>query len=131
MSTHLAISAAFLLAGTGCAYHTPTPPDLTSASETELRQHLGEQVTLRGPFSLRGKVGPYILVRDRPVYLVSHGTFSWGERYEQLEGRDVSVTGTLRFAHYPEASRNGLPLGRPADHFYFEAASAKVELSQQ
>lgn len=131
MGTCLTISVVFLLAVAGCAHHTSTPPDLTSASETELRQHLGKQLMLRGPFSLRGKVGPFILVRDRPVYLVSRGTFSWSERYEQMEGRDVSVTGTLRFAHYPEASRDGLPVARPADHFYFDAASARVELSQQ
>jgi len=34
---------------------------------------------MRGQFSLRGKVGPFILVGGRPIYLVPKGSFSWGE----------------------------------------------------
>ncbi len=56
----------------GCASHISTAPDLTNASETELHRHIGQSVTLQGLFSLRGKVGPFILIRDRPVYLISH-----------------------------------------------------------
>src|SRR5262249_28888480 len=131
MSMRLAIQAALLVAVLGCAHQTSTPLDLTRASEAELRRHVGQRVTLRGPFSLLGKVGPFILIRDRPVYLVSHGAFSWGERFERMEGHDVSVTGTLRFAHHPGASQGGRPVARPVDHFYFEAASASIELSQR
>ena len=130
MSTRLSIPLALLLAAMGCTHQSSTLSDLTGASDAELHRHLGQTVLLRGPFSLRGKVGPFILIRDRPVYVVSHGAFSWGERYERMEGRDVSVTGTLRFAQYPEGSRDGVPVARPADHFYFEAASARVELIQ-
>jgi uncharacterized protein YecT (DUF1311 family) len=113
------------------AKSVPTPLDLTSASDIELQKHLGETVTMRGPFSLNGKVGPFIVVRDRPIYFVSHGSFSWGERYARLEGREVRVTGTLRFAKYPKPSPQDLPEGRPGDHFYFEAETAKVELSER
>jgi hypothetical protein len=105
--------------------------DLTGASDSELQQHLGESVIMRGRFSLRGKIGPFILVGGRPVYLVSKGSFSWGEPYASMEGRDVRVTGTLRFAHYPEPTPDALPAGRAPDHFYFEAETAKVELSER
>lgn len=145
----LAISLALLLAAAGCARRASmpvdvqrgpaqqdvqrdtTPLDLTGASDGELQQHLGEIVTMRGQFSLRGKVGPFIVVGGRPVYLVPKGSFSWGEPYASMEGRDVRVTGTLRFVHYPEPKPGDLPEGRAPDHFYFEAETAKVELSQR
>ena len=110
---------------------TLTPIDLTSAPDSELQQHLGARVTIRGQFSLRGKVGPFILVAGRPIYLVPKGTFSWGVAYASMEGKEVRVTGTLRFAHYPVSPAEALPEGRPANHFYFEAETAKVELSQR
>lgn len=107
----------------------PTPVDLTSASDSELQQHLGERVTMHGRFSLFGKLGPFILLGGRPIYLVPKGSFSWGEPYSSMEGRDVRVTGTLRFAHYPKPPAGALPEARAPDHFYFEAETAKVELS--
>ena len=136
----LAISLALILAAAGCAKHVsttpvaqraPTPLDLTKAPDSELQKHLGESVRLRGQFSLRGKIGPFILVGGRPVYLVSNESFSWGEPYASMEGKDVRVTGTLRFAHYPEPPPGALPEGHAPDHFYFEAETAKVELSQR
>jgi Domain of unknown function (DUF4440) len=118
-------------APTLAALPAPTPSDLTSASDSELQQHLGERVQMRGRFSLRGKVGPFILVGGRPIYLVPTGAFSWGEAYARMEGKDVHVTGTLRFAHYPTPTPEALPEGRPSDHFYFEAETAQIELSQR
>ena len=140
MTNPLAISLALVLATAGCAHHASIPRavqpsltliDLTSASDSELQQHLGQRVTMHGRFSLRGKLGPFILVGDRPIYLVPKGSFSWGEPYASMEGRDVRVTGTLRFAHYPEPTPQALPEGRAYDHFYFEAETAKVELSER
>ena len=140
MNTRLAISLAILFAAAGCAHRASVPRpaqpawsplDLTSAADSELRQHLGERVTMRGQFSLRGKVGPFILVVGRPIYLVPKGSFSWGEPYASMEGKEVRVTGMLRFAHYPASPTEALPEGRPSDHFYFEAETAKIELSQR
>lgn len=140
MKKRFAISLAILLASAACAHHVsiprivqpaPTPVDLTSAPDSELKQHLGEYVTMRGQFSLRGKIGPFILVGRSPIYLVAKGSVSWGKSYESMEGRDVRVTGTLQFAHYPPPPRKALPEGRVSDHFYFEAETAKVELSER
>ena len=137
MNMRLAILLVILPAVAGCAHHASTQPraqrvrtpvDLTGAPDAELRQHLGERVTMSGQFSLRGKTGPFILDGGRPIYLVSKGSFFWGEPYASMEGRDVRVTGTLRFAHYPEPQSGYLPAGRPPDHFYFAAETAKVEL---
>jgi len=135
MNTGLAISLAILLAPAGCAHRASVPRavqpaltavDLTSAPDSELQQHLGERVTMIGQFSLRGKVGPFILVAGRPIYLVPKGNFSWGGPYASMEGQDVRITGTLRFAHYPVSRPETLPEGRPSDHFYFEAETATV-----
>ncbi len=138
MNTRLAISLAILFATVGCAHRASVPRavqpalasnDLTGASDNELQKHLGERVSMRGPFSLRGKVGPFILAGGRPIYLVPEGLFSRREPYVRMEGQNVRVTGTLRFAHYPVSTPETLPEGRPSDHFYFEAETAKVELS--
>jgi hypothetical protein len=140
MYTRLAISLAILFATVGCPHRASVPRsvqsakapvDLTSAADSELQKHLGERVTMQGQFSLRGKVGPFILVGGRPIYLVPKGTFSWGEPYAKMEGQNVRVTGTLRFAHYSASPTESLPEGRPSDHFYFEAETARVELNQK
>ena len=104
------------------------PTELSNADDTELQRHLGESVTLHGRFSLRGKTGPFILVGTRPIYLEASGSSVWGERYAKMEGRDVSVTGTLRFAHYADGTQKSSPVARASDHFYFEAETARVEL---
>lgn len=141
----LALCLALVIAPAKCAQHStpPTNPqrsstpatqpgastlDLTNASDSELQQHVGELVTMRGKFSLRGKIAPFILVSGRPIYIEPSGSFSWGEDYAKLEGQDVRVTGTLRFVDYPTPSAQALPVGRAPDHFYFEAEKAKIEL---
>jgi hypothetical protein len=81
-------------------------------------------VTLNGSWSLNGIVGPYIFANNREVYVVSKGNFSWGEEYARMEGKDVRITGVLRYAHYEPSNEQ-----HPPDHFYFEAETAKIELN--
>ena len=135
MNTLLSISLAAILAAAGWSQRAlapaPAPFDLTGTPDAELQKHVGENVTMHGQFSLYGKIGPFILVAGRPIYLVPHGSFSWGEPYASMEGQDVRVTGTLRFAHDPEPPPGDSPVARAPDHFYFEAETAKVELSQK
>jgi hypothetical protein len=84
-------------------------------------------VTLSGRFSLGGKVGPYILRNGEAVYLVPHGSFSWSSEYEPMEGKAVSITGTLHFQHFDQV-QTGVLVDQPADYFYFDAETAKVRL---
>ena len=102
---------------------TQSNVNLNEASESELLGHVGEKVRMHGKWSLRGVVGPFILANNRPIYLVSKGNFSWGEKYSRMEGKDVRVTGVLRYAHYEPS-----PEQHPPDHFYFEAETADIEL---
>ena len=102
---------------------TQSNVNLNEASVSELRVHVGQKVTIHGKWSLQGLIGPYFLANNGPVYLVSKGNFSWGEKYARMEGMDVQVTGVLRYAHYePSADQH------PPDHFYFEAETANIEL---
>jgi len=102
-------------------------PELSSADDNELQRHVGETVTMRGRFSLRGKAGPFILVGTRPIYL--EGPFHWNDRYARMEGQDVSVTGILRFARGSERTKAPAPAAGVTAHFYFEAESARIELT--
>ena len=140
MNKHL-VGLVVLLFATGCAHQIPaplnvqrssTPLDLTDASESELRKHIGESVTMRGTFSLFGvKLAPFILVSGRPIYLESKIPISLGEPYVSMQDKDVRVTGTLRFAQYPKPPPGDLPAGRVPDHFYIEQETAKVELGNK
>jgi hypothetical protein len=102
---------------------TQSNVNLNEASDSELLGHVGENVTMQGKWSLGGVVGPYILSNNGPIYLVSKGNFSWGEKYARMEGKDVRVTGVLRYAHYEPSTEQ-----HPPDHFYFDAETAKIDL---
>ena len=95
--------------------------------DTELQRLVGQSVTLSGQFELAGKVGPYIHRQGEPVYLVSHGSFTWGPDYERMQGKVVSITGTLHFQH-SERGTGGDMVQRPPDYFYLDAETAKFRL---
>jgi hypothetical protein len=101
----------------------------TNRSYDDLSSLIGQQVTLSGEFSLRGKVGPFVLIDGRPVYLVAKGSFGWGRPYSKMEGRRVTVTGKLKFYRSPVESvpRDSVTAGIP-EYFYFEAERAVVRL---
>ena len=103
--------------------------NLNEASESELLNHVGKKVTMHGKWSLRGKIGPYILAANGPIYVVSQGSFSWSEKYGRMEGKEVRVTGVLRYAHSSAASEGSSSEQHIPDHFYFEAETAKIELN--
>jgi hypothetical protein len=131
-------SIAIVLLAAGCDHPRSTPKDTTEASNEVSRTLIGRQVTIHGTFSLRGVVGPYVLLSNQQVvYLVPRGSFTWGEPYSEMEGKLVAATGTLRFYHSPDAkpadqamARRYPPdaYARPRDYFYLEAETAQVRL---
>ena len=134
MATRLKVlTIVVLLLSASCAQKNPVRStdqvstqsnvNLNEASDSELMGHVGQTVTMHGKWSLRGLTGPYILASNGPVYLVSKGNFSWGKKYALMEGKDVRVTGVLRYAHYEPSTEQ-----HPPDHFYFEAETANIEL---
>ena len=119
------LTFALFLVISGCS-HTPASRHATG-SDPELQRLVGQTATLRGQFELAGKVGPYIHRSGEPVYLVPHGSFSWGSDYERMQGKVVSITGTLRFQHF-ECATTDERVAQPFDYFYFDAETAKIRL---
>jgi hypothetical protein len=124
-SMRVLLTFVVLVAVSGCSNnHTSLP---APASDPELKHLVGQTVELRGQFSLRGKVAPYVQVSGEPVYLMPHGSFSWGSDYERMEGKIVSVSGVLHFQHF-EHGKVDDSVAQPHDYFYFDAETAKVRL---
>lgn len=114
----------------------PTPQDTTAVSNevSQVSQALvGKQITIRGKFSLLGKVGAFVaLDNGQLVYLEpTKGSFTWGKPYSEMQDKLVSATGTLRFYRDPPAKSAGWAVQRVPDHFYFEVESAQVRLILQ
>jgi len=98
----------------------------TIAKSDDLCVVLGQQVTLRGRFSLRGKLSPLVLVHGTPVYLIPRGEFRWGKSHAEMEGREVILAGTLRFHKSPTGDPDSTA-GRAPDHYYMEAESSAIQ----
>ena len=104
--------------------------DLTNIPVAEWRDHVGRRISARGTLSQRGRLGPLVLVRGHPVYLLSQNPHASGRRFETMEGRHVRAAGVLRFARASAEAQIGLPSGQPSDHYYLDAESARVEVIQ-
>jgi hypothetical protein len=124
--------AIVVLAG-GCNHPRSTPEDATAASNEVSPALIGKQITIRRKFSLWGKVGPYIsLDNQQQVYLQSKGSITWGKPYSEMDGKFIEATGTLRFAHSPDAEPvdkdKALLVARVRDYFYFEVETTQLRL---
>jgi hypothetical protein len=130
-------AAAFLsiaivgLAG-GCNNQRSTREATTSAAN-EVSQisppQIGKQITIRGKFSLWGKIGPYVLLDNQQVvYLIHKESFTWGKPYSEMEGKLVTATGILRFHHAPDVGPTDGTRALSFDYFYFEVETAQLRL---
>ena len=114
---------------TGTITYTFTFPD---DNDVDLRTMVGRRVTLSGQFSMRGKIGPFLIVSGQPVYLVSSPPSTWPRKYSRMEGKRVRVTGTLRFYQAPPLPEHADSAeARLPDYFYFEAKHTIVRLNDQ
>jgi hypothetical protein len=114
-----------VLVVSGCGYTLTGGRRLTP--DTNPKAYIGKTVTLHGEFKMQGKPGPYIQTLAAPVYLVPHGSFSWGSDYQRLENKAVSVTGTLQFRHF-EPAVAGDEVEQPRDYFFLDAETAKIRV---
>lgn len=126
------LSTAIIVLGMGCKHPRSTPENATAASYDQLRASIGKQITIRGKFSLRGVVGPYVLLSNQQVvYVVPRGSFTWGKPYSEMEGKLVAATGTLGFFHSPDVPPEQQARARPPDYFYLEAETTQLRLVGQ
>ena len=114
---------------TACASTPAQPPDISAASDAVWHHYVNRRVALRGVFSLRGKTGPFVVVAGRPIYVVSHDNFTWGEPYMSMENRQVEVTGTLRYA--PRVTPVTDAMAASPEHFFIDAETASIRLAQK
>lgn len=128
------LSLAIVALAAGCD-HPRSTPEGASAPSNEVSQVsqalIGKQITIRGKFSLWGKVGPYVaLDNHQAVYLVpmKSESFTWGKPYSEMDGKRVAVTGVLRFYHEPDAKLRDETVQYVPDFFYFEAEIAQLRL---
>jgi hypothetical protein len=129
--------AAFLLItivalAAGCSRPRPTSEGATAASDEVSHALIGKQITIRGRFSLLGKIDPYILVdNQQEVYLIenhSSGPFTWGKPYSDMDGKLVAATGILRFYQAPPAVPTPRAIQRVSDYFYFNLETTQLRL---
>ena len=92
------------------------PIDVSGFSKEQLAQCVGGLVTVRGKFSLRGVVGPFIQFDGGAIYLQPKANYSWGKEYEGMDGREVKATARLGLEHFEPS-----PAQHPPDYFYFPA----------
>ena len=116
---------------------TPAPPCWPGKQKPDFydwvsQTLVGQRITIRGKFSLRGKIGPYIALEEKQeVYLVHRGSYTWSKRYSEMEGKRVAATGILRYYHAPPAEPTDRPVARALDHFYFDADTTHLWLYGQ
>lgn len=128
---HLAIGL-LTLAVSGCAQERPVAPGQQPAKRPlQLRERVGQRVTLRGRFSLWGKQAPFVLVGEEPVYLIADAPFTWGEPYTSMENREVTITGVLRRFEPP---RTATPLPDSVQqlppYFFFELRDTTISVAR-
>ena len=105
------------------------PTDLTNTPQRAYRKHVGSFVTIRGRFTLYGKVGAMVTAKQGFVYIVSPSmkSFDWAQgAYPLLEKKRVAVTGILQFQPSPPYSGDD-SIARMPDYYYFELAHCRIE----
>ena len=98
--------------------------------DPSLEPLVGQRVTLRGTLRSPGKFGPFLVVgqTQTAIYMKPLRTgeiYRYGKIYDELDGREVEVTGTLHFEHYPVVHT---PPGYAAaiDHYWFEDETVQI-----
>jgi hypothetical protein len=128
---HLAVGL-LTLAVSGCAQEQPVPLAQQPAERPlQLRERVGQKVTLRGRFSLRGKQAPFVLVGDEPVYLVAEAPFTWGEPYISMENREVTIAGVLK-RFEPPRTATPIPdrVQQLPPYFFFEMRDTTISVAR-
>jgi len=107
-----------------CGQGSPKPDFYDEVSQALV----GQQITIRGRFSLHGKIAPASVMLDNQEVVYLPASWGWGATYSEMEGKRIAATGILRFYHAPPAERTDRPEARLPDHFFLEAKTTQVRL---
>jgi hypothetical protein len=133
------LSVTSILAGSCNNPRSPSQHAIAASNDiSQVSQELvGKRIKVRGQFSLRCKA-PECIVLDhgQTVYLVSTkadptvgDSYSSKSPHSDMDGKLVTVTGTLRFYRDSSATTKNLAEQRPPDHFYFDGENLEVRLA--
>jgi hypothetical protein len=125
MTTRIAIQIAVIFAASGCTQKVAPAPE----TKDKLPTLIGQSLTVTGEFKLFGKLGPYITTSGEEIYILPSSNAS--QRFELLDGRQVSAAGVLRYQHYEHPIAHqpaAVPVpSPPQDHYYFSADTVRIE----
>jgi hypothetical protein len=97
------IRAACLLLFAFVASADDKPPDISGESEASLHRYVDRPVVVRGRFSMRGKVAPFINTGKTQIYIKCDDP---PDLDSTLEGKEMILVGTL---HYQPEMRSADP----------------------
>lgn len=121
---------------TSIASGSEPPPDITGANKKTLDAHLGKVVSMRGKLHLgvHGEVLEGATHKDAAFYIIAEippsGEFRLPDSWMQLRGRQVSVTGTLRFRTFPRPPDGKYEGGwsqPPPDYYYMVLQQTQIQ----
>jgi hypothetical protein len=97
----------------------------------ELTPQIGKTITVEGVLQ-SAKLGWLIAFNDWGVYLYSADTKHMAQMnaLDRFSGKNVRVTGTLRYFPAPSQPQGQFAVAMAPEHFFFDVAEAKVELLQ-
>ena len=95
------------------------PPDISHESDASLHRFVDRPVVVRGRFSLRGKVAPFIDTGKVQIYLKPENAPDFDST---LEGKEMVVLGTLRYQ--PEQRSPDSSIAGVHAHFYLDGDCA-------
>jgi hypothetical protein len=112
------------------------PPDLTGTNAKTLDAHLGRVVSLRGKLGV-GMHGDFLAgatPKDVVFYIIADrppsGHYRRPESWDQLRGRQVRVTGTLKFRKFPRPPDGKYEGGwsqPPPDYYYMVLQQTQIQ----
>ena len=96
----------------------------------ELMPQVGKTITVEGTLQ-SAKLGWLVAFNDWGIYLYPQGGhIREMNALNRFNGKNVRITGTLRYFPEPPKPAGDLAAAMPPEHFFFDVAEAKVELLQ-
>src|SRR5215472_11743614 len=73
-------------------FGTRSAPEGATVTNEVSQALIGKKITIRGKFSLRGKIAPALVVLDNHQVVYLNGSWGWGTTYSEMEDKLVEAT---------------------------------------
>ena len=135
MSTRYLFPALLSLYLLGCSTERTPQIVIPPSRDPALEPFVDKRATLRGTLHRIGKFGPFLVVGKTDVYMQpAHvgDIYRWSKIYDELDGREVEVTGVFRFRQYPVSDgppRRGVAAN--VSHYWFEDETVEIRATDR